>query len=221
MVPRLKYLQKKFPSLTSVLDVGAGFGGFLHVSQKKGFHGFGLEVSEFACQQASEIYGVDVRKGRFLDFDFGNKKFDIIHMSHVFEHFGNPSQVLIKARSLMTDNSVILIEVPNQFNSWVEWLRDLRFTPRPRSVFSVHHPFFYNPGNLRKLMRKNGFRIIKTRNFFPRRYKIGLRPTLWWAIDFIASFFEKGFNIEICAQIASSRKNEKTSKQSTFNTASS
>jgi SAM-dependent methyltransferase len=50
-----------------------------------------------------------------LLFDNDNsKKFDLITMSHVFEHINNPIEYLFKLHHILSDSGYVFLEVPNE-----------------------------------------------------------------------------------------------------------
>ncbi|MFJ7825273.1 class I SAM-dependent methyltransferase [Psychrobacillus sp. NPDC096623] len=55
---------------------------------------------------------IEYHKSYFEDYK-SDKKFDVIIMSHVLEHLDNPVQVLQKISSLLKEDGVLLIAVPN------------------------------------------------------------------------------------------------------------
>ena len=44
------------------------------------------------------------------------EKFSLIHMSHVIEHIPNPVEWLKKAGTMLEDDGVLVINVPNKFS---------------------------------------------------------------------------------------------------------
>jgi SAM-dependent methyltransferase len=102
-------------------------------------------------------------QGDFLDYSFGDKTFDVIHMNHIFEHFDDPILSIEKVRRFLGNEGIFVIEVPNQFDNVlyhvIHFLR--RLNPRSFSLYSIHHPFFYTPKNLALLLQKNGFLVVK------------------------------------------------------------
>ncbi len=49
----------------------------------------------------------------FEDLDLGDKKFDTVVLAHILEHVDDPKAVLSKARELVADGGVIVVDVPN------------------------------------------------------------------------------------------------------------
>ncbi|HCN37520.1 MAG TPA: hypothetical protein DIS94_07415, partial [Bacteroidetes bacterium] len=102
----------KFKNSGSLLDVGCGSGLFLK-SVSDVFNVSGIDVSKKSINFAREEFGLDVSNKSLDDLISDGKKFDIITLWHVLEHFNNPVEDLKKIRNLLNENGVLIIEVPN------------------------------------------------------------------------------------------------------------
>lgn len=108
-------LVSRFVNLTAasrVLDVGCAAGGFLKVVARR----FGSEVHGLDFKDLSGLPGLDsirFHHGLFCEEDFGTDRFDLITMWHFLEHDYEPRASLVRARDLLTDDGVLLIEVPD------------------------------------------------------------------------------------------------------------
>lgn len=210
---RLQRIAANFPQRGSLLDVGLATGEFAALAAQDGWRVSGLDISEQACRAASR-HGIEVFCGDLLALDFAGRTFDVIHLSHVFEHFIEPRQALEKLRSLMHEGSLLVIEVPNQFDSWLRIVVNnlRRFAGKPgmlRSIWSIHHPYFYNAGNLQRLLRAADFDIVWLRTAFPERWRANpLRRAMGlveWLSDKVA---RRGENIEIAVRLGSTARGQ-------------
>lgn len=98
----------------SVLDVGCGTGDFLLKCKKNGWNVVGVEPNSNAYNLAK----TKLSKGRaskiYSDIIVMNtEKFDVITLWHVLEHVPNLSEYILKLKSLLKPNGVLLIAVPN------------------------------------------------------------------------------------------------------------
>ena len=85
-----------------------------------------------------------------------DQKFDVIWMSHVFEHLSNPISFLNKIKSKMEKNGILFIEVPN-----VTKKKDYRtFTIAP-------HAYNYSGLALQNILEKTGYEVISCDYFGP------------------------------------------------------
>ena len=100
---------------TGVLDIGSGMGTFL-LAAKKYYPGAaeGLDVSVKMAEFVEKNIGVKVHIAQFDSFNPG-KKYSLIHMSHVLEHVPDPNRWLQHARQLLSDQGILVINVPNKF----------------------------------------------------------------------------------------------------------
>lgn len=94
-----------------MLDVGTGGGYFLRICKKLGAETFGVDPSVEAVATA-RAQGLDIFHGTIHDFQHAGQ-FDVITANQVLEHTPDPVIVLRKMRSLVADEGVIWISVPN------------------------------------------------------------------------------------------------------------
>lgn len=200
---RLSRLRREFPAAVSILDIGAGTGDFLALARNFNFEGVGTEVSKYACDRAKEKHNIDIICDDIENFLKNHSKtYDIIHLSHTFEHLLNPRSFLKDIQRLLNYRGVLVIEVPNQFRSWIDNLQRWRRGQKQiiRSTFSVHHPYFYGADHLRTLLLDAGFTEIKVRTFFPERLWTRPKEFIVGCIDFIGEIFGgHGRNLEAIA----------------------
>ena len=99
----------------AVLDVGCSTGAFLYQLRTQ-FPGAytvtGTDVAGAAMDYA-ESRGLEVIRGPFLDFDFGNRRFDAVTFWAVIEHVVQPKQFLSKAAAILKPGGHGFILVPN------------------------------------------------------------------------------------------------------------
>jgi len=99
----------------AVLDVGCSTGAFLY-QLKAQFPGAytvtGTDVAGAALDYA-ESRGIEVIREPFLDFGFGNRRFDAVTFWAVIEHVVQPRRFLCKAAALLKPAGHGFILVPN------------------------------------------------------------------------------------------------------------
>ena len=95
-----------------VLDIGCGLGELLSVFKENNWETLGIEFNPFASGFAKEKFGLNVVNQSIYDFN-EKDKFDVIMMWGVMEHFYSPLTILDKCRSLLSENSLLVIEVPS------------------------------------------------------------------------------------------------------------
>jgi SAM-dependent methyltransferase len=139
---------------TKVLEIGAGYGHTLaYFKQQSNCYVEGVEPSKEGSYNAINSYGIKTFNGFLEDFQT-NEKFDIIILSHVFEHFYNPDEALVIIRKLIRDEGVLFIEVPNI----------LQPNPIKHKLgwFSKEHISYFSKNKLNFMLSKNGFDMIRS-----------------------------------------------------------
>ena len=132
------------------------------------------------------------------------KKFDTILYINVLEHIEDIHGFLDRMQELLEPGSPVYVEVPHQFDSFLERINGLRGEKRQFTAYSIHHHFFFTPCSLKQLLQDHGFDIISLTTFLPARR--GMRPpslhkwilqTMLWLADKLS---ESGDVISIWAQ---------------------
>ena len=172
---RLKMIQKH-KKQGKLLDIGAGPGQFLNQA-KVFFDVDGTEISKTAVRLAKEKYNIDLIEGEFEKIDFKDSKFDAITIIHTLEHVPSPSSIVKKCRTLLKEDGVLIIAVPNDIQSFKAWARILlsifkvsRWKNRgifgfPRitldGAMSEIHVSHFTSAVLKTLLIKQGFIVIE------------------------------------------------------------
>jgi SAM-dependent methyltransferase len=107
----LKFDQRR----TNVLDIGSAMGTFLFAAKPYYKKAIGLDVSEQMARFAEKSTGATIYIQQFNDFSYP-EKFSLIHMSHVIEHVPNPVEWLHQAKSMLEDDGILVINVPNKYS---------------------------------------------------------------------------------------------------------
>lgn len=194
-------LLKKVGAKGRLLELGSCTGAFLNEARNRGFEVEGVEPSEQNCSIAKERYGLNLRMGYVEEQNFQDGYFDVVFSSHVFEHLLDPLAVAKKISDWLRPGGFHMIEVPNQFEAALSKLRRLLFMDRPRArnFRSIHHPVFFSPKTLRRLVELSGCRKIHMRNVYYSSTNIFKNPR--GAVNKLFSdLFGGGYSIEILAQ---------------------
>lgn len=163
-----KHARRGFPSPSGkqrLLDVGAGAGHFVALMRSYGWEATGVDSSPRAAQQANAAFGVPLMLGNFEERP-PSGPFDVVHMSHVVEHFFDPWRALQHAHDVLAPGGRLFVETPNaasisvrrMANRWFPWE-----TPR--------HLWVFDPATLGDALTRTGFDIISMESYlFDRRY---------------------------------------------------
>jgi SAM-dependent methyltransferase len=141
----------------------------VRIARDAGLDAEGIEISEFAIACARQQHGVELQKLTLDQLPTANR-YDGIHLNHVFEHFLDPAAELAHLRRLLRPGGILYIEVPFQFTSIERWLYRFGFKRPELSLHSLHHPYFYSPATLRRLLQRHGFEVLQVSVFDPLRY---------------------------------------------------
>jgi 2-polyprenyl-3-methyl-5-hydroxy-6-metoxy-1,4-benzoquinol methylase len=158
---------------TTVLDLGYGDGLLFPVLASE----VDLTVVEGSksLAEAAREYAVanglnaQIEHCLFESFE-SEKRFDVILASHVLEHVGDPVALLLKLKSLLKPNGVIVGIVPNaeSFHRKLGWIMGLNRTLDELSArdLMVGHQRVYSLMSLISDLSKAGFKITNHRGFF-------------------------------------------------------
>lgn len=170
-VNTLRAIKALHPGAVRLLDVGAATGDFVRVARELGFDAEGIELSEFAVDEAYKRNSVRLKRLGLADIA-GSGLYDAIHLNHVFEHFNDPRTELMHIRRLLRRCGVLYLEVPYQFNVVERVKHALAPENATLTVSSLHHAYFYRPRGLVRLVAASGFRVHSVSVFDPRRYSV-------------------------------------------------
>jgi 2-polyprenyl-3-methyl-5-hydroxy-6-metoxy-1,4-benzoquinol methylase len=147
-------LLRELTSGKQLLDIGSGTGHFLAQAKKSGFETLGLEPDEDARRVAlseNEIELKDLNLLHNLD-----QHFDVITMWHVLEHVYYLQDDLRKIVSLVSQNGVLIIAVPNYTSYDAQYYREYW------AAYDVpRHLYHFSPKSLIPLVESKGLKFEK------------------------------------------------------------
>lgn len=155
----LDEVRKIVPQGGRVLEVGSSTGDFVALLNDNGYEAYGIDISKFACKMArsktSNIILDDYAKHVF-DPNF----FDCIFFSMVLVHIRSPRDAMRKAFGELKKGGAILV-LERDWGSF-------RIMVKLRQLFGVSTSFryclnFFRPATCRKLVKKVGYKYLKTR----------------------------------------------------------
>ena len=167
-----------------MLDVGFGLPYTMEALEKRGWLTWGIEKNDSVYKTGGNIVN-----GDFETFDFRiplskdaqeqagvdaiDRKFDLIWMGHVFEHFNDPKKVLQKAYNLLDYHGVLFISTPDVnfihqegVAGWPHWKKH-------------EHYIMWNEKSLNREAERIGFKTVMSRKNFAARF------TSWWDVHAI------------------------------------
>lgn len=146
-----RYLSPK----SKILDIGCGDGSFICKAQEN-FVCTGIEISGYLASLARNRPGIKVITGNFLNTSFLNEEYDGITLISILEHMDDPQEAIKKCFNLLKRRGVLLLKTVNYgcLNRRIKKRRWTGFRP-------PDHVIYFNPSNLKVLLKKAEFKKIK------------------------------------------------------------
>jgi SAM-dependent methyltransferase len=154
-------ISAKFKKDISILDIGCANGGLLFELKKEGFANvFGLDPSR-ACVNYVNNAGVTCYLGELFEADryLQGKKFDLLILSHVFEHIYDLKNATMILRNLLNDNGAVYVEVPDASHYGSYYVV-------PYYYFDSEHINHFDGHALKNLFESFGFSQLITQDKF-------------------------------------------------------
>lgn len=122
---RAEIVKRLFPDANrTVLDVGSGWGYFLHFLKEAGFRCRGIELSVQVAEISRKEFSLDVVSIPIEEYN-ADVKFDLITLFGVIEHVKKPVEVLLHCKRLLKEGGYILLFTPNFESVAVRIQRDM------------------------------------------------------------------------------------------------
>ena len=134
----------------SLLDIGCGSGQFLAGAHRLGFKATGLERDPHGVT-AARLAGVECAQGSVETLGGDERTYDIIRLSHVLEHLGDPLRSLRLLRERLAAGGVLAIGVPNARGVVARYFEEDWFQLDP-----PRHVWGFGPDNLLRLLNRAG-----------------------------------------------------------------
>lgn len=161
------------PARGDLLDVGAGFGGFLARAAKDGWRLHGLEPNASAFAVAKQRLGDDVelQQSLFEDAELQKESYEAIIMTNVIEHVREPIAICRRAFELLRPGGFLGLRWPQM--SWLE-LKRLGRVPNGKTNRAVIgapvHLHDFNRKSVELLFSNTGFTDVEHAWSGTRRY---------------------------------------------------
>ena len=151
-------IKKLFKKKLNVFEVGPGDGqlirliSFFKIAKSKNI--YCLE-SDYETAQKLKKFGFNSKYGTFEKFQI-KKKFDLIILNQVFEHFKNPISIIKKLERNLNKDGILLIETPT-----LDFYKSAKDKKKYwGGLHAPRHMYLYNKRSIKKIFKKSKFKII-------------------------------------------------------------
>jgi SAM-dependent methyltransferase len=111
----LDLLQRRWPTMQTVLDFGCGGGGFLAAARNAGYDCRGVEYEASAIAEAQRRAGVSVTN--LDELAASGVSFDVIRLADVHPHLPDPAAMFRALEPFLVTGGVFLVEGPLEKNA--------------------------------------------------------------------------------------------------------
>ena len=153
------------------LDIGCGEGWFLKYFASKSWEVLGIDFSEYGMaihnpEMQSNLMKTDLYEG-ICDLVKNKKQFDFLNCRNVLEHVTDPELLLERVKSLMHAQSILRIEVPNDFSEYQLALKNQGVIDSDYWFCPPEHLSYFSLKSLQTLLKKCGFNVMLAHGDFP------------------------------------------------------
>jgi 2-polyprenyl-3-methyl-5-hydroxy-6-metoxy-1,4-benzoquinol methylase len=155
----------------SLLDVGCGEGFAMAFFHRQGWKVEGLDFSSAGLlamnpHLANMLTTGDVFSLLEERMD-GSRRHDTIWLANVLEHVAEPVELLTKLRSLLTEDGMLVVTVPNDFSSVQKLLIDENHIDSSFWIALPDHLAYFNADSLKNIAAATGYATQKILGDFP------------------------------------------------------
>lgn len=165
----LKIVEKHLGHTGDMLDYGAGNGEHSNVGLQRGWKVVGYDVDCEVAKTISDKYKYKYVCGPFDKVDWQGNKFDLVYANQVVEHLKDPIESLKTVHSLVKDDGIFLVAVPNihSLSHRLKFLQEkmgFRKNKIGKYYDTEHHVFYYDKKSITNMLKLAGFDVIYTAN---------------------------------------------------------
>jgi SAM-dependent methyltransferase len=159
---------KKIISPSALLDIGCAMGVLLEEAKKAGFRVQGIDISKDAVMYCRKKK-LDVLEGTLSSVagKLQKNSFDVVTAFEIIEHERNPLGMMRRVHTLLNKGGIAVLTTPNHSGIWRKVMG--------KWWVGYHHPehvTFWDPGSLRELFERAGFRDIAIARDSPRPFPL-------------------------------------------------
>ena len=138
----------------NIFEIGCGAGGILKYFKDKGFIVRGIDLGEAYVEYGRNYHDLDLTVGSLFDVKLEVSP-DLVIYSHVLEHVLHLNKELGRLHNIMTNNSLLYVEVPGLKNLLHSY--DMDFLKYMQNA----HVYHFSLTTLKNLFHRNSFDLVK------------------------------------------------------------
>lgn len=153
------------------LDIGCGEGFALDFYRRQGWDVTGYDFSDYGllkhnpkCKNFLKLGNINTSIQNAIK---EKKKFDLIFITNVLEHLIEPEDFLDKLHSILNNNGIACITVPNDFSILQEFLVEKNYVERDYWVAIPDHLNYFNYESLSRLLKEKNYECHDIISDFP------------------------------------------------------
>lgn len=137
-----------------ILDIGCGYGFFLHEMKSRGWQVEGVEISQTGRRYAQDTLNIPVHSGQLERLKFPEASFDVITLFYVIEHVPDPVHVMVEVKRILKPGGLVFLRWPHttpiiKILGPLSRILDLYHTP--------YHLYDFSPKTMKRLLMLCGF----------------------------------------------------------------
>src|SRR3990167_4061075 len=147
---RLIKIKKFNPNISSVFDIGCGYGFWLKFCLEKGLRVSGIDLSQESIDWGKQNYNLNIKRKTIEELNIEDT-YDLIVMCDVVEHLKDPLQQLKKIKGMLKQDGILYVQVPNVIGFKL---------PFGHGYGLPHHLWQFSIQTITKLLENAGFKVM-------------------------------------------------------------
>lgn len=145
---------KRWCSGGHLLDIGCALGGFLAVAKEHGFEVEGVEVVEYAAEQARTKLRIKVASSDIYSAQLAPESYDVITMWDVIEHLTDPNLAFEKILRALRPKGYVAFSTGDVWSTWA------RLTGKRWQLLTPpQHLYFFSERSMSGLLKRHSFSV--------------------------------------------------------------
>jgi len=146
-----------------ILDVGCGKGAFVRACLARDLDAEGIDISRSAVAYAQNVIGVPAHVGDLGEEHSLGCRYDCVTLWATIEHLASPEKMLKGIRGALKEGGYLVLDT-GIGDDWLD-----RLLPGVVQWYDPpQHLWVFSIEGIRRLLRKNGFRVVSIQTSFER-----------------------------------------------------